>query len=100
MTPDSEKPLDEAQLADTLIDLPGWELKGKQIVKTYVFKTFPAAIEFVGKVAELAEKANHHPDIHIMYTKVKILSSTHKFNAVTRKDTRLAGQVDALFESL
>lgn len=93
------KALDENQLADALIDLPGWEPKGKQIAKQYSFKTFKLAMEFVNSVAELAEKRDHHPDIHVNHTKVKILCWTHRFNGVTKADVALAGEIDKLFES-
>jgi len=100
VSPDTEKVLDATQLADALIDLPGWELKGKQIVKTYTFKTFQEAMDFANRVAQAAEQQNHHPSIHIDHVKVKILSWTHKFNAVTKLDIRLAEEIDKVFESV
>ena len=60
-----------------LASLPGWSRKGDTITKTYQFKTFPAAISFVDRVAEAAETADHHPDIDIRYTKVMCTLSTH-----------------------
>jgi len=92
--------LDEGQIADALMDLPGWELRGKQIAKTYTFKTFAQAIEFVNAVAELATKLDHHPDIHIAFSKVKIFCGTHKHNAVTTLDTQLAAGVEKAFEAV
>ena len=89
--------LDETALADALIELPGWELKSKQIMKTYTFKSFQEAMEFANQVAALAERLNHHPDIHINYTKVKILCWTHKYNAITKADTDLAAEVENVF---
>lgn len=89
--------LDEAMLADALIDLPGWEPKGKQIAKTYTFNSFTESMEFVNEVAKVAERLNHHPDIHINYKKVKILCWTHKFNAVTKADAELAAEVENVF---
>lgn len=101
MSPETEsKALDEAQLADALMELPGWELKGKQIVKTYIFKTFPQAMEFVNGVADLAQKANHHPDFQINFTKVKLMCWTHTKNAVTKLDTKLAAQIEKVFEGV
>lgn len=100
MSPDSEKVLDEVQLADALIELPGWELKGKQIMKVYTFKTFAQAIEFVNAVAQIAERQHHHPDMHICYSRVKVFCTTHKFNSVTTLDTDLAAEVEQAFESV
>ncbi|MCC6547392.1 4a-hydroxytetrahydrobiopterin dehydratase [Candidatus Sumerlaeota bacterium] len=100
MAPDAGiKAMDEAELVDALIELPGWELKGKQIVKSYTFKDFLQAMEFVNRVAETAQADNHHPDIHITYNKVKIACWTHKFNGVSRLDTKLAARIDGVFES-
>ncbi len=90
--------LNESELADALIDLPGWELKGKPIAKTYEFNSFPLAVEFVNQVADLAEKHNHHPDIHINFKKVKVHCWTHKFNAITQADIDLAKDVEHVFE--
>lgn len=99
MAPGSENNvLDGSKLADALMDLPGWELKGKQIVKLYSFKGFPDAMEFANKVAAIAEQQNHHPDIHISYGKVKILSWTHKNNAITSLDIKLAAAVEKAWE--
>lgn len=92
------KILDEGELADALIELPGWELKGKPIAKTFDFTSFPLAIEFVNDIAAVAEEQNHHPDIHINYKKVKVLCWTHKFNAITQADIVLAAAVDRVFE--
>src|SRR5690606_16386566 len=92
------KVLDEAELADALMDLPGWDLKGIQIFKQYVFTSFRDAIDFVNRAADIAEELNHHPDIHITYKKVKVYCWTHKFNAITRADVKLASRLDAAFE--
>ncbi|CAN5448864.1 4a-hydroxytetrahydrobiopterin dehydratase [soil metagenome] len=100
MSAELEKALDEIQLADALIELPGWELKGKQIVKTYAFKNFAQTMEFVNAVAQVAESMNHHPDIHINFTKVKLLAWTHKYNAITKLDTKLAAGADKAFDNI
>lgn len=77
-----------------LANLPGWSRKGDTITKTYQFKTFPAAISFVGRVAEAAETADHHPDIDIRYTKVTCTLSTHDAGGVTQNDLDLAAEID------
>jgi 4a-hydroxytetrahydrobiopterin dehydratase len=53
-------------------------------------------IGFVDRIAEAAEKAQHHPDITINYNVVSISLSTHSEGGVTPKDFALAGQIDAL----
>jgi 4a-hydroxytetrahydrobiopterin dehydratase len=61
-------------------------------------RTFPEAISLVNRVAEEAERANHHPDIDIRYTKVVFTLSTHDAGGVTRKDLDLAAAIDRLRE--
>jgi 4a-hydroxytetrahydrobiopterin dehydratase len=75
-------------------DLPGWKLDDDEIEKKYQFDDFAGAIAFVNKVAELAEAADHHPDISIKYNKVKLTLSTHSEGGITEKDFALAAQVD------
>ena len=77
-----------------LAGLPGWSRKGDTLTKTYQFKTFPAAISFVSRVAEAAETADHHPDIDIRYTKVTCTLSTHDAGEITQSDLDLAAEID------
>ena len=78
--------------------LSGWARRGAAIVKTYQFKTFPEGIAFIGRVAEMAEAANHHPDIDIRYTKIICSLSTHDSGGITQKDFDLARAMDAVQE--
>jgi 4a-hydroxytetrahydrobiopterin dehydratase len=55
---------------------------------------FPTAISFVGRVAELSEAANHHPDIDIRYRKVRIALTTHDAGGLTKLDFSLAQEID------
>ncbi|MGK2933637.1 MAG: 4a-hydroxytetrahydrobiopterin dehydratase [Gemmatimonadaceae bacterium] len=77
-----------------LAGLSGWSRKGDTITKTYQFKTFPAAISFVGRVAEAAETADHHPDIDIRHTKVTCTLSTHDAGGITQNDLDLAAEIE------
>ncbi|MEX1185952.1 MAG: 4a-hydroxytetrahydrobiopterin dehydratase [Gemmatimonadaceae bacterium] len=82
-----------------LAGLSGWSRKGDAITKTYQFKTFPAAISFVGRVAEAAETADHHPDIDIRYTKVTCTLSTHDAGGITQNDLDLAAEIEFAVEA-
>ncbi|MGI8617797.1 MAG: 4a-hydroxytetrahydrobiopterin dehydratase [Gemmatimonadaceae bacterium] len=77
-----------------LASLQGWSRKGDTITKTYQFKTFPAAISFINRVAEAAETADHHPDIDIRFTKVTCTLSTHDAGGITQSDLDLAGEIE------
>ena len=74
----------------------GWEYKAgaKAIGRIYEFPSFPAAIRFVTYVAELAEAADHHPDIDVRYNQVTLTLSTHSAGGVTDKDFDLVRQID------
>jgi 4a-hydroxytetrahydrobiopterin dehydratase len=88
--------LSEAEIKAGLDGLSGWERKGNEIVKVYKNKNFVESIGFVNKVAILAEKADHHPDILIQYKNVTLTLSTHSQGGLTGKDFKLAGEIDAL----
>jgi 4a-hydroxytetrahydrobiopterin dehydratase len=88
--------LSDAEVAEALAGLSGWAREGDMIVKTYELSTFPAAIEFVGRIADRAEAANHHPDLDIRYRKVRVALSTHDAGGLTDKDVALATEIEAL----
>jgi len=69
---------------------PGWREDEDALVRELEFESFPAAIAFVGRLAELAERENHHPDIDIRYRRVTIRWSTHSAGGVTDRDRDLA----------
>ena len=77
-----------------LLQREGWERDGDEIERRFVFSGFRAAIAFVDRVADLAEAANHHPDITIKHNRVKLTLSTHSEGGVTEKDFALAAQID------
>jgi 4a-hydroxytetrahydrobiopterin dehydratase len=84
------------QIRSALESLPDWTLRSGEIVREYSFDDFVAAMTFVNRVAELAEAAEHHPDIDIRYNKVTLALSTHSAGGLTKKDVELAQQIEAL----
>ena len=74
--------------------LPGWNLKDEAIDRQYTWPSFPDAIKFVNQVADLAEQADHHPDILINYRRVTLTLSTHSEGGITQKDFDLAERID------
>ncbi len=83
-------------IQNLLSKIPGWSLKGKAIEREFRFKDFRQAMEFVNKVAEIAEQQDHHPDILISYNKVTLTLSTHKLGGLTRKDFNLAAEISRI----
>jgi len=86
--------LSDIEIQRALGARPGWTRRGNAITRTFEFSTFPAAIAFVDRVAEVAEKMDHHPDIDIRYTKVTLTLSTHDAGGVTESDLQLAEEID------
>lgn len=91
------KPFARAEAEKYLADAPGWNLSedGLKISKEYKFRDFIGAINFVNKIAEIAEGEGHHPDISIHYNKVMLTNWTHAIGGLSENDFILAAKVDA-----
>jgi len=87
--------LSEEAIADGLARLD-WTREGDELVRTVTKKNFVEAMAFVNKVAELAERANHHPDIAISWNKVTLRVTTHDAGGLSQLDLDLAAAVDAV----
>lgn len=88
--------LNRNAVSQKLATLPDWSLAGEEIVRNYTFPDFIAAMRFVDRVAELAERAAHHPDIDIRYNRVRLALVTHDAGGLTELDFQLAAECDAL----
>jgi 4a-hydroxytetrahydrobiopterin dehydratase len=53
-----------------------------------------AAISFVSRIAQAAERAQHHPDIDIRYDSVRLHLMTHSDHGITDKDFALAAEIN------
>jgi len=90
--------LDAKQVKAALKDFPEWELEKTSIERVFEFDDFSAAIDFVNGIAELAEEHDHHPDIDIRYSKVRIILSTHSKGGLTELDFELAERIGNLVD--
>lgn len=88
--------LSTSAVQQKLATLKNWKLEGEEIVRHFEFPGFPAAIQFVNKVAEKAEAANHHPDIDIRYNRVRLALVSHDAGGLTDSDFNLAATIDKL----
>jgi 4a-hydroxytetrahydrobiopterin dehydratase len=81
-------------------EISGWSLEEVKehllIVKQFQFKDFRESMKFVNKVAEIAEEENHHPNIFIMYNKVKLGIYTHMIRGLHENDFILADKIDLM----
>jgi 4a-hydroxytetrahydrobiopterin dehydratase len=74
----------------------GWIDSRDALERTFELPSFPEAIAFVNRVAELAEEANHHPDLTISYRKVTVRWTTHSAGGITERDHELAARTSEL----
>ena len=74
-----------------------WELQGIiKISKKYIFKDFKESMAFVNKVAVLAESEQHHPDIYIFYSTVRLELWTHAIGGLSENDFIMAKKIELL----
>lgn len=85
-------PKDEIKARVKVLD--GWDYDDGELKRTYRFADFAGSMAFVNRVADLAEAADHHPNISIKYDRVKLTLSTHSEGGVTEKDFALVSQID------
>lgn len=89
----SHELLPAAAIRSSLASLPGWTVEGSELVRTFTFATYLAGIDFVNRVALLAERANHHPDLMVQWRRVTVRITTHSSGGLTALDFTLAGQI-------
>ena len=89
--------LSEKDVRKYLTDLGStWQLKDGMIVKSFQLSSFRDAIEFVNKVAKIAESINHHPIITINWKTVKLSLKSFDVDAITNRDINLATRIEEL----
>jgi 4a-hydroxytetrahydrobiopterin dehydratase len=88
--------LSEEEARDKLAGLEGWRFKEDKIKKSFKFENFAAALAFVNKIGEIAERLDHHPDIKFGWGYAKVKTTTHDRDGVTEFDIELARQIDGL----
>jgi 4a-hydroxytetrahydrobiopterin dehydratase len=91
-------PLSVEQLRPLLMGLPGWELEGGAITRTYRFKDYFDTMAFVNAAAWVSHREDHHPDMLVGYGSCKVSYLTHAINGLTENDFICAAKLDLLFE--
>jgi 4a-hydroxytetrahydrobiopterin dehydratase len=92
--------LTEEEAEALLSGTANWKLQegATRLYRRFEFEDFKKAIEFVNRVAEIAEEQGHHPDIAIHWNKVDLTLWTHKIGGLHENDFILAAKVDKLLE--
>lgn len=88
--------LNDTEVSEALAGLEGWSGDKAAITRLVEAASFPAAIELVRQVADVAEEMNHHPDIDIRWRRVRFTLSSHDAGGVTRRDLDQAARINAL----
>ncbi|GIW88916.1 MAG: putative pterin-4-alpha-carbinolamine dehydratase [Isosphaeraceae bacterium] len=89
--------LSESQILDRLPQLnPRWQRLGDMLVRTWQFASPQHAVDFVNRVAEVAARRNHHPDITLRFREVRVELATHAEGGLTEADFETAREIDAI----
>ncbi len=92
--------LGEDQVSERLGRLDDWSRDGDSITRTLKLKDFREAKAFVDRVADAANEADHHPDIHLeSFNQVRLVLSTHSVGGLSEADFRMASRIDELARS-
>ncbi len=89
--------LTSQQIQEALAGLAGWRFEDGKLLKDFVLRDFKAALAFINQVGDLAERLNHHPEIHNCWNRVTFRLSTHDAgDRVTEKDLTLARAIQSI----
>lgn len=93
--------LSDDEVADGLRALAeGWSVVGNALLRTVEFDSFLTAVRFIGELAPVAERLDHHPDLRLSWRTVELSLSTHSAGGLTALDFALAGELDAIIDRL
>lgn len=88
--------LTAAEINSSLTTIPAWKREDRTIERRFTFANFAESMSFVQHIADLAEEANHHPDIDIRWNTVLLRLTTHSAGGLTAADIALARRIDGL----
>jgi 4a-hydroxytetrahydrobiopterin dehydratase len=89
-------PLSRQEADELRQEVPLWSIGEVTIERELRFRNFPAAMDFVNRVAQLSHEQDHHPDMFISYNTVRLTLSTHKINGLSMNDFIVAAKIDLL----
>jgi 4a-hydroxytetrahydrobiopterin dehydratase len=88
--------LPDTEIETKLGELDGWAREGDAITKTFDHGDFVGSVEFVRRLTTPAEEMNHHPDLEISWSEVKVSITNHAAGGLTDADFELAAKIDDL----
>ena len=90
------KKFSEVEISSAIAQLAGWSVVNQKLQKNFKFRNFVEAFGFMSKVAIVAEKMDHHPELFNVYNQVKIDLTTHDADGISALDFELAQKIDKL----
>ncbi len=94
-------PMTRREFEPLLTQLEGWEVpEDKKLVKTFRFKNFVEAVDFVNRITQVAEEEGHHPDLYVAWGKVTVYLWTHKIDGLSESDFIMAAKIDRLYRQM
>ena len=91
------------EIKELLSQIPSWKVfkedNVKKIICSFVFLNYEDSRNFLNKVADLAEKEDHHPEIVLEWGKVTVTWWSHKIKGLHKNDFICASKTDALFDN-
>ncbi len=88
------QPLRGAKVKVLLKQVPGWKIKEGRLFREFKFKDFKKAMKFINRMAELAERENHHPDFTLhSWNKVSVTLYTHSIKGLSENDFIMAVKI-------
>ena len=87
-------PLPRSEAEGLLREIPQWSMGERTIAREFRFRDFRQAMDFVNRVAAIANEQDHHPDVFISYNKVQLTLTTHKIGGLSPNDFIVAAKID------
>ena len=88
--------LSEDEITLRLKELDGWQAEESKLTRRYKFENFAESLAFVNRVGEIAEAADHHPDITFGWGYAEISTTTHDRGGITDVDFALADKINKI----
>ncbi len=96
--------LKDAEISSLMPQVPEWHVAAvngvKRLRREFKFKDFRQALDFAVRVGDLAEREQHHPDLHVGWGRVLVETWTHKIRGLHHNDFIVAAKTDALYATI